>query len=145
LPSTLNPQPSTGKRANILCLPYQPLNELAASLSAADAHVVVMGEAMLGLVHPCKIYNILAVGAPVIYIGPKPSHVTEILDRLGDEYPSIRVMHGEADVLAGQIQRLRQGGVAGQRQLAAETLSAFSQALLLPRLAALIGGPGEEG
>jgi hypothetical protein len=85
------------------------------------------------------------VGAPVIYIGPKPSHVTEILDRLGDEYPSIRVMHGEADVLAGQIQRLRQGGVAGQRQLAAETLSAFSQALLLPRLAALIGGPGEEG
>jgi len=49
------------KRANVLCLPYQPLNQLAASLSAADAHAVVMGEAMLGLVHPCKIYNILAV------------------------------------------------------------------------------------
>jgi glycosyltransferase involved in cell wall biosynthesis len=145
LPSTLNAQPSTGKRPNILCLPYQPLNELAASLSAADAHVVVMGEAMLGLVHPCKIYNILAVGAPVIYIGPKPSHVTEILDRLGDEYPSRRVMHGEADLLAEQIQCLRQSGVASKRQLPVETLSAFSQALLLPRLAALIGGPGEEG
>lgn len=132
--------PSTGKRPNVLCLPYQPLNQLAASLSAADAHVVVMGEAMLGLVHPCKIYNILAVGAPVIYIGPKPSHVTEILDRLGDEYPSSRVMHGEADLLADQIQRLRQSGVAGHRPLPGETLSAFSQASLLPRLAALIEG-----
>jgi hypothetical protein len=130
---------------NVLCLPYQPLNQLAASLSAADAHVVVMGEAMLGLVHPCKIYNILAVGAPVIYIGPRPSHVTEILNRLGDEYPSIRVMHGEADILVDQIQYLRQRGVTGQRQLPMETLSAFSQASLLPRLAALIGGPGEEG
>jgi glycosyltransferase involved in cell wall biosynthesis len=144
-PSTLNAQPSTGKRPNILCLPYQPLNQLAVSLSAADAHVVVMGEAMLGLVHPCKIYNILAVGAPVIYIGPKPSHVTEILDRLGDEYPSRRVMHGEADLLADQIQCLRKSGVAGKRQLPVETLSAFSQASLLPRLAALIGGPGEKG
>jgi glycosyltransferase involved in cell wall biosynthesis len=157
LPSTLNAhpvelqpllhgaKPSTGKRPNILCLPYQPLNQLAASLSAADAHVVVMGEAMLGLVHPCKIYNILAVGAPVIYIGPRSSHVTEILNRLGNEYPSIRVAHGEADLLADQIQDLRQGGVAGKRQLPVETLSAFSQASLLPRLAALIGGPGEKG
>lgn len=126
------------RKAETLCLPYQPLNHLAESLSAADAHVVVMGAAMLGLVHPCKIYNILAVGAPVIYIGPKPSHVTEILDRPGDEYPSSRVMHGEADLLADQIQHLRQSGVAGQRQLRVETLSPFSQASLLPRLAALI-------
>jgi hypothetical protein len=99
-----------------------------------------MGGAMLGLVHPCKIYNILAVGAPVIYIGPKPSHVTEILDRLGDGYPSRQVMHGQADLLADQIQRLRQSGIAGRRRLPMETLAAFSQASLLPRLAALIEG-----
>jgi hypothetical protein len=133
------------QKAGILCLPYQPLNRLAASLSAADAHVVVMGEAMLGLVHPCKIYNILAVGAPVIYIGPKPSHVTEILNRLGGEYRSIRVAHGEAETLANQIRGLRQGGETGKRQLPVEIWSVFSQASLLPRLAALIGGPGEEG
>jgi hypothetical protein len=54
-------------------------------------------------------------------------------------------MHGEADILVDQIQYLRQRGVTGQRQLPMETLSAFSQASLLPRLAALIGGPGEEG
>ena len=56
--------------------------EVAGSLSAADLHVVVMGEAFVGIVHPCKIYNILAVGAPVLYLGPCPSHVTEILDEM---------------------------------------------------------------
>ncbi len=76
--STLNSQLST----NLTCLPYQPLDQLAGSLSAADLHVVVMGDAMLGLVHPCKIYNILSVGAPVLYIGPDPSHVTELLSRV---------------------------------------------------------------
>ena len=31
-----------------LCLPYQPLDQLSASLSAADLHVVVMGNALSG-------------------------------------------------------------------------------------------------
>ena len=95
-----------------------------------------MGNAMLGLVHPCKIYNILAVGAPVIYIGPQPSHVTEILDRLGDEYPSIRVAHGEADILANQIQSLRQKTTGDRRPLPTEVTAAFSKAVLLPSLIA---------
>src|SRR5262249_9204014 len=42
---------------NVVCLPYQPLEHLSASLSAADLHLVVMGDAFVGLVHPCKIYN----------------------------------------------------------------------------------------
>src|SRR5208283_578637 len=121
---------------NVLCLPYQPLNQLSASLSAADAHMVVMGEAMLGLVHPCKIYNILAVGAPVLYIGPRPSHVTEILDRLGDKYPSIRVAHGEADILAEQIQDLQQRAAGSRRPSPAEVTATFSKGVLLPELIA---------
>jgi len=128
----------TGKRANVLCLPYQPLAQLSASLSAADAHVVVMGDAMLGLVHPCKIYNILAVGAPVIYIGPKPSHATEILDRLGDEARSIRVAHGEADVLAEQIQNLRHKDEDGHRRPSAKLAATYSKGVLLPELIAAL-------
>ena len=64
--------------ANVKCLPYQPLSELSSSLSAADLHVVVMGDKFVGIVHPCKVYNILSIGAPVLYIGPTPSHVTDI-------------------------------------------------------------------
>lgn len=38
--------------ANVRCLPYRPLSELSASLSAADAHVFVMGDPFVGLIHP---------------------------------------------------------------------------------------------
>ena len=69
--------------SNVQCLPYQPLNELSNSLSAADLHVVVMGEKFVGIVHPCKVYNILSIGAPVLYIGPEPSHVTDIASQHG--------------------------------------------------------------
>ena len=127
-----------GNRANVLCLPYQPLSQLSASLSAADAHVVAMGDAMLGLVHPCKIYNVLSVAAPVIYIGPSPSHVTEILDQLGDEHPFIRVAHGEADNLANQIQILRPKKDCVRRSLPKEISAAFSKIDLLPKLIGML-------
>ena len=68
---------------NVKCLPYQPLSELSSSLSAADLHVVVMGEKYVGIVHPCKVYNIMRVGAPILYIGPQPSHVTDIATQYG--------------------------------------------------------------
>jgi colanic acid biosynthesis glycosyl transferase WcaI len=44
---------------NVKCLPYQPLERLSASLSAADLHVVIMGDPFVGTIHPCKIYNVL--------------------------------------------------------------------------------------
>jgi len=125
-----------GKRANVLCLPYQPLNQLAASLSAADAHVVVMGDAMLGLVHPCKIYNILAVGAPVIYIGPTPSHVTEILDCLGGKHPWVCMRHGEVAALSSGIQNLKQRTMNDGRFISEKAPAAFSKGVLLPQMIA---------
>lgn len=134
-------QTEQGKQnAEIVCLPYRPLSQLPASLSAADAHVVVMGPKMLGLVHPCKIYNVLAVSAPVIYIGPEPSHVTEILDPLGRDNPHVRVNHGEARKLAGHVRRLA-AEHAGQRPaLPAASLASFSKAALLPVMIAAVEG-----
>jgi glycosyltransferase involved in cell wall biosynthesis len=121
-----------GKRTNVLCLPYQPLAQLSASLSAADAHVVVMGDAMLGLVHPCKIYNMLAVGAPVIYIGPQPSHVTEILDQPHAEHPWCSVRHGEGALLADRIRQLRENPAA--RHFPTTITAGFTKDVLLPRM-----------
>lgn len=46
---------------NILSLPYQPLEEIKFSLSAADVHVVSMGDDMVGIVHPCKVYGAMTV------------------------------------------------------------------------------------
>jgi glycosyltransferase involved in cell wall biosynthesis len=117
----------------VLCLPYQPLNKLSASLSAANLHVVVMGSAMLGLVHPCKIYNILAVGAPVIYIGPKPSHITEIFDLL-PSYPRASVQPGEVEILAQHIQRLAANRPTLSPVLPQTAMAAFSQTALVSKL-----------
>jgi glycosyltransferase involved in cell wall biosynthesis len=132
------------KNPQVICLPYQPLDKLSASLSAADAQVVVMGDAMLGLVHPSKIYNILTVGAPLIYIGPEPSHVTEILAGLKPRHPWIGIRHGEAGELAKQIPQLRRESAGHERRTLAEVEAHFSQAALLPHLAGLIESPGRK-
>jgi hypothetical protein len=91
--------------SNVKCLPYQPLNELSNSLSAADLHVVVMGDEFVGIVHPCKVYNILSVGAPVLYVGPEPSHVTDIASQHGQFF---MCRHGDVDAVVKAIASARQ-------------------------------------
>lgn len=121
----------------VVCLPYQPLNQLSGSLSAADVHLVVMGNAMLGLVHPCKIYNVLAVGAPVAYLGPETSHVTEAMTTAGGKVPFLSVRHGDAEGLAGELLRwsktLAPAGSCPTGQTAA-----FSAKRLLPLLVSIL-------
>jgi colanic acid biosynthesis glycosyl transferase WcaI len=128
---------------NAVCLPYQPLEQLAASLSAADLHMVVMGNPFVGLVHPCKIYNILAVGAPVFYIGPQPSHITEILARLGKGYAWASIRHGAADELAKQIVGLAGRTRIETRIIPVDITAAFSKSALLPPMIAAVEGRGK--
>ena len=65
---------------NIVSLPYQPMSELKYSLSAADAHVVTLGDAVVGMVHPCKVYGAMAAARPILFVGPAPSHVSGVVD-----------------------------------------------------------------
>ena len=88
---------------NVMCLPYQPMEELAGSLSAADMHVVVMGEPFVGIVHPCKIYNILVIAAPTLYIGPARSHVTEIFSQMDEECFARSATHGDLQAVSQHI------------------------------------------
>lgn len=86
---------------NVLCLPYQPFDKLSASLSAADLHVVVMGDKYVGVVHPCKVYNVLAVGVPFLYIGPVESHVHDIIRQAGSG--AYAAAHGNVDAVTANI------------------------------------------
>lgn len=67
--------------SNVCSLPYQPIGALRDSLSAADAHLVAMGNDMVGIVHPSKIYGAMAVGRPILALGPRRSHIAEIVSR----------------------------------------------------------------
>jgi colanic acid biosynthesis glycosyl transferase WcaI len=96
-----------------------------------------MGNVMRGLVHPCKVYNIMAVGAPVVYVGPTPSHVTEIFDRLPD-YPWVSAEHGEPAALAEHIRRMASEGKDRPRAQSQAMLAAFSKATLIPQMIAAI-------
>ena len=116
--------------SNVLCLPYQPLSDLSGSLSAADLHVVVMGDPFVGLVHPCKIYNILSVNAPVLYIGPGMSHITDLAGTLNSQFACAR--HGD---VAGIVQAIQHARCEPSRHhLPASVRASISKTNLLPRL-----------
>ncbi|MGA9554030.1 MAG: glycosyltransferase family 4 protein [Candidatus Sulfotelmatobacter sp.] len=118
---------------NVLCLPYQPIEKLAGSLSAADLHVVVMGDKYVGIVHPCKIYNVLAVKKPFLYIGPNESHVTDIIGRSSAYVSS----HGDVEgVVANILRAMRNTGLASPRGVEVETL--FSKNRLVPQMISAI-------
>ena len=116
---------------NIRCLPYQPKDELAGSLSAADLHIVVMGDAFVGIVHPCKAYNILAVGAPFLYIGPPESHIADLV---ADLQGSASVSgHGDVESVVREVLAAAQRPGA-DRARAREFARRFSRHALVPQM-----------
>jgi hypothetical protein len=92
---------------NVKIVDYQPLAQLSASLSAADLHVVVMGDPFVGTIHPSKVYNIRALGIPFLYIGPSESHVAELepeySSRHGDVSSVVRHIEIAAAVPIGRV------------------------------------------
>ncbi len=127
---------------NITCLPYQPMEKLSGSLSAADLHLVVMGDLFVGIVHPCKIYNILMLGIPFLFIGPDQSHGGDLARRLGDSTHARVAHNGDVSEI---VQQIRAAMALGSRPVneAAKALGAeFSYAVLCPRLVHLIEQAG---
>ncbi len=134
--------------ANVRCLPYEPLDRLGGSLSAGDLHAVVMGEAFVGIVHPCKIYNLLQIGAPILCIGPKPSPVSDIFAEQPERLACGWAGHGQVESVARHILRVRDWGADWDRRAFGPLAQRFSQGTLLPRLVAAVegrSGPGVEG
>ncbi|HSJ31772.1 MAG TPA: glycosyltransferase family 4 protein [Longimicrobiales bacterium] len=125
--------------ANTLLLPYQPLERLEESLAAADLHVVTMGEGMVGVIHPSKVYSALGVGRPVLYIGPEPSHVSEILDRheVGWSVPHGDCAGAIRAILAAYRLSEAERDAMGRRGLAV-VQSGFSEEVLLGRIVDLV-------
>ena len=128
------------KLSNVISLPYQPLAELGNSLGAADVHAVSLGEAMVGIIHPCKIYGAMAVGRPILYLGPKPSHVSDLLDR----HPiGWQVAHGDVSAAVETIRTIRltdQQALSRMGKLAQQVLRReLSQRALCARLCDGVG------
>jgi colanic acid biosynthesis glycosyl transferase WcaI len=119
------------KLTNAVSLPYQPLAELKYSLPAADVHVVSLGANMVGIIHPCKIYGAMAVARPVLFFGPKPSHISDLLEQHAFGF---HVEHGDVEgtvATIGKMRALPAGELKRMGALAAEVLSrSLSQEIL---------------
>lgn len=92
---------------NIVQLPYQPRSEIGKSLTAADLQVVIMGDGQVGFTHPNKVYGAMWIGCPFVYIGPEPSHVTDLMHACPG---NLSVRHGETEKL---VESLRTFAAAG--------------------------------
>lgn len=89
--------------SNIVKLPFQPRERIHISLGAADVQLVVMGDGLTGFTHPNKVYGAMFIGKPIVYIGPTPSHISDLLAHVEG---NIIVNHGESARLADAIREL---------------------------------------
>lgn len=92
---------------NILLLPFQPREYINVSLGSADLQVVIHGNGCTGYTHPNKIYGAMFIGKPILYIGPTPSHISDIFDECTW---NISVQHGEVDLLADELRSFAELG-----------------------------------
>jgi glycosyltransferase involved in cell wall biosynthesis len=89
---------------NLRFLPYQPREQLADSLAAADVHLVTQLPSVEGFVVPSKLYGVMAAGRPVIFVGDTAGEVARTIGRA--ECGST-IANGDGPRLAAELQRLR--------------------------------------
>lgn len=116
---------------NVQFLPFQPEEDLPEVLRAADLHLVTLLPALAGLVIPSKLYNILAAGRPVLYVGPLETEVARVLlaGHCGDVVSS-----GLGPDIAACL-RARAADLPGRRTLAGQRAQAAALPFTLGNLA----------
>jgi glycosyltransferase involved in cell wall biosynthesis len=97
---------------NFVFKPYQPRENLAESLSAADVHLISLRPELEGLIVPSKFYGIAAAGRPVLLIGAADGESARLIGKAGCGY---QIAPGDARGLAERIRAL-----AADPRLAAE-------------------------
>lgn len=80
---SLEAQVQAASLPNVRFLPHQPRAELAASLGAADVHLVTLRTGCEALVFPSKLYGIAAVGRPMLFIGPADCEIARLVRDTG--------------------------------------------------------------
>ncbi len=88
---------------NIRLLDYFPREQLHASLSLADVHLVSMRREMTGIVVPGKLYGAMASGRPVLFVGPEHC---ESADTIREADCGLTVRLGDTDALVEALEHL---------------------------------------
>lgn len=97
---------------NVRLLDYFPREQLHASLSLADVHLMSMRREMTGIVVPCKLYGAMASSRPALFVGPEHC---ETADAIRESGCGRTIRPGETAALVEAIE-----GLAADPSLAAE-------------------------
>ena len=108
---------------NIRFLPSQPQRRLAESLSAGDVHLVTLRAGCERCVFPSKLYGILAVARPILYIGPPACELAEAVRRSG---AGLTVDINDPRALAAHLRELRVN--AARRDVMAQAAARWARA-----------------
>ena len=88
---------------NLHLLDYVPRELLASVMTQADCGLIVMRDDALGVISPSKLHGYLAMGLPVIYVGPEGSNVDEAIRKFG---LGVSLRHGDRAGLVAFIRKL---------------------------------------
>jgi colanic acid biosynthesis glycosyl transferase WcaI len=66
---------------NVHLQSYVPKELTPTIMAASDCALITMNEAALGVISPSKLHSNLAMGLPIIYIGPQGSNVDDAVQR----------------------------------------------------------------
>ena len=67
--------------SNIIIKPYQSRHDLRSSLSACDISLISMSSGSEGVISPSKLYGILSVGKPILFVGRHNSYIANLIQK----------------------------------------------------------------
>jgi colanic acid biosynthesis glycosyl transferase WcaI len=107
--------------SNLHLLDYVPKEMTASVMTGVDCALIVMRDEALGVVSPSKLHGYLAMGLPVIYVGPKGSNVDDAIESCDC---GISLRHGDVNGLIRFITELA-ADPEQKRRIATRSRGAF--------------------
>ncbi len=92
-----------GQLDNVRIMDYFPREQLHASLSTADLHLISMRPEMTGIVVPGKLYGVMASARPILFVGPERC---ETADAIRSAECGYTLPMGEVEPLVRTIEAL---------------------------------------
>ncbi|HSZ55872.1 MAG TPA: glycosyltransferase family 4 protein [Tepidisphaeraceae bacterium] len=109
---------------NIVLHDYVPKPQTPGVMRSANCALITLEDYAMGVMSPSKLHANLAMGLPVIYVGPAGGNVHEALDRFGC---GVSIRSGQTDTLVSALRGLSNNEVM-QNELRSRARRAFEQA-----------------
>jgi len=129
-----------GAQAKVVVQGYGTKEDVLRLMATADCALITLRNEALGVMSPSKMHGNLAMGLPLIYVGPEGSNVDEAIGRFGC---GVSLRHGNAAGLVDFVRTLmtQQHRLSELRHRAREAVeAAYNNRRTLPLFDAVIEG-----